>query len=206
MLLQVARPNVRELPNCNKLLEIGFPRYSLSCSYHQTPPPVPDLSSHNDVFASSGSSSPSTKGRAGPPRLRSDDHRSSHAFILFLDCSLPMFTVGMTFSILKLMINMVSSRKLLCSEYGTPKHMASLVLPRCATKSLYANLVLQTFPCNNCWVDMVDGDVFADICLPFAGRKVHPVGRKPTIRLKCGLYPFRYSCSVSARISMSDCI
>ena len=46
--------------------------------------------------------------------------RSHHAFIFSLLFALPTFTVGMIRSILSPQQNIVSSRKLLCSLYGTP--------------------------------------------------------------------------------------
>ncbi|PNY26579.1 hypothetical protein TCAP_03490 [Tolypocladium capitatum] len=113
--------------------------------YHHAPPPFPDFPPQSSVLLSS-SSWPSINGRTKPPCLLSAVHLSIQPLILFLDCSLPTLTVGITRSILKHIMNMASSRKLLCSEYGTPKHMASLVLPLCATKSLHANLVLQLSP------------------------------------------------------------
>lgn len=67
--------------------------------------------------------------------LRSANHRSIQAFIFALPAALPTLTVGITFSILKAHTNIVSSRKLLCSLYGTPKHDASRVLPRWGTSS-----------------------------------------------------------------------
>src|SRR5271156_2937205 len=62
--------------------------------------------------------------------FRSLIHRSIHAFILALLAPLPTLTVGIIFSIRSAQQNIVSSLKLLCSEYGTPKHDASCVLPR----------------------------------------------------------------------------
>ena len=57
-------------------------------------------------------------------------HLSTHAFIFCLLFALPIFTVGMTFSILNADTNIVNSLKLECSEYGIPKHAARDVLPR----------------------------------------------------------------------------
>src|SRR5690348_6007207 len=59
---------------------------------------------------------------------------------LFAD---PTLTVGMILSILSAQQNMVSSRKLLCSEYGTPKQLARLVLPRCGVKSFMLKVDFQ---------------------------------------------------------------
>lgn len=57
-------------------------------------------------------------------------HLSHHPFILSLPLALPTLTVGITFSILNEQQKTVSSLKELCSEYGTPKQLARLVLPR----------------------------------------------------------------------------
>jgi hypothetical protein len=67
--------------------------------------------------------------------FRSLIQRSIHTFILALLAALPTLTVGMIFSIRSAQQNIVSSLKLLCSEYGTPKHDASRVLPRWGTSS-----------------------------------------------------------------------
>jgi hypothetical protein len=67
--------------------------------------------------------------------LLSPNHLSIQLFIFALLAALPTFTVGTTFSILSAQINIVNSLKLLCSLYGTPKQDASLVLPRCGTRS-----------------------------------------------------------------------
>ncbi len=69
--------------------------------------------------------------------------RSIHDFILVLLAALPTLTVGMIFSIRSAQQNMVSSLKLLCSEYGTPKQDASRVLPRWGTSSAIAYLLFQ---------------------------------------------------------------
>lgn len=56
--------------------------------------------------------------------------RSHHAFIRSRLFALPTLTVGMTFSMRRAQQNMVSSRKLECSLYGTPKQLARLPDPR----------------------------------------------------------------------------
>jgi hypothetical protein len=75
--------------------------------------------------------------------LLSASHRSIHVFILALVAALPTLTVGTIFSILKEQTNNVSSRKLECSLYGTPKQDASRVLPRCGTRSCRVYVDLQ---------------------------------------------------------------
>jgi hypothetical protein len=67
--------------------------------------------------------------------LLSAAHFSIQALILVLLAALPTFTVGTIFPIRSPHANSVSSLKLLCSEYGTPKHAARRVLPRCGTRS-----------------------------------------------------------------------
>ena len=48
---------------------------------------------------------------------------------------LPTLTVGMIFSTLNAVQNIVNSLKLECSEYGTPKHLALFVDPRWGERS-----------------------------------------------------------------------
>ncbi|KZL81313.1 hypothetical protein CI238_00444, partial [Colletotrichum incanum] len=127
--------------------------------HHQTPPPRLSLPSQS-VTSLSSLSSPS-RGRISPPFLLSANHLSIQPFILFLDTSLPTLTVGTTFSMCSDMTNIASSRKLLCSLYGTPKHMASLVLPRCATKSFAPNRDRHALPWRICVVGIVPGCVLA---------------------------------------------
>lgn len=71
-----------------------------------------------------------------PVFLLSANHLSTHFFIVSLLFALPTLTVGITFSILSAQQNIVSSLKLECSEYGTPKQLAFFVLPLCGTSSL----------------------------------------------------------------------
>ena len=49
--------------------------------------------------------------------------------------ALPTFTVGTILAMRRPHANSVSSRKLLCSEYGTAKHAASRELPRWGARS-----------------------------------------------------------------------
>jgi hypothetical protein len=67
--------------------------------------------------------------------FRSWAHLSHHCFILSLPFAVPTLTVGITFSILKAQQKTVNSLNELCSEYGTPKQLARLVLPRWGTSS-----------------------------------------------------------------------
>lgn len=62
--------------------------------------------------------SPST--RYSPLFLFSASHRSNHAFIRSRLFWLPTFTVGIIRPMRKAQQNIVSSRKELCSLYGTP--------------------------------------------------------------------------------------
>lgn len=96
-----------------------------------------------------------------PPFLRSAIHLSTHAFMRRLDTSLPTLTVGTTLSIRSAMTNMASSRKLLCSLYGTPKHMASRVLPRWGVMSDTRNRDAHVCECRIDDVGIVDGGVLA---------------------------------------------
>lgn len=68
--------------------------------------------------------------------LLSASHLSIQLFIFARPGALPTLTVGMIFSMFSAQQNIVNSRKLLCSEYGTPKQLASFVLPLCGTSSL----------------------------------------------------------------------
>jgi hypothetical protein len=67
----------------------------------------------------------------------------------------------------------------LCSLYGTPKQIAVSLLPRWGFMRWWVNDAFQV--CIIAWTvgESVDRDV--------GGEYVHPVGRKPTTRPKCGL-------------------
>jgi hypothetical protein len=56
--------------------------------------------------------------------------------------------------------NSVSSRKLLCSEYGTPKHAARRPLPRCGTRSAAAKDERQ---CGDVRIVLMDGLASTDL-------------------------------------------
>lgn len=103
--------------------------------------PVFILSIHPSIYhVTSPSPSPN---RMTPCFLLSANHLSIHTFIFALLAALPTLTVGTTLSILNAQQNIVNSLKLLCSEYGTPKHAASRVLPRCGTSCAIVYRLLQ---------------------------------------------------------------